>query len=81
MKRKHVDDIETRVKEEEDEGPARPTGRVFIDLTIDDDDDDADDEGERARGLELRTRERLESESEESSLEELSSLAKFPGFA
>ena len=35
MKRRHVDDIETRVKEEEHEGPAGPTGRVFIDLTID----------------------------------------------
>jgi hypothetical protein len=34
MKRRHIDMIETRVKEEEHEGPAGPTGRIFIDLTF-----------------------------------------------
>ena len=80
MKRRDVYYIEARVKEEENEGPTGLTGRVFIDLTIDDDDDD--DEGGRVHGPEPRMRGRSESElasesdEEEWLLEKLSNTEK-----
>jgi len=66
MESRHVYYIEARVKEEENEGPAGLTGRVFIDLTIDDD----DEEGGRVHELEPRMRGRSESELESESGEE-----------